>query len=270
MTGTMLPPLLLVGAGRMGGALFAGWARQGLAPCVLVDPMPPLGLGREGDVLLPSLDAVPGGFTPAAIVLAVKPQMANAVLLRLGRLLRPGTVLLSIMAGRKIAAMAEHVCAGAAIVRAMPNTPAAIGQGITVACAGPGVSVGQRALCTSLLEAAGDVAWVEDETLLDAVTAVSGSGPAYVFLLAELLEQAAVAEGLPPGLARQLARKTVAGAGALLGSTTEDAADLRRAVTSPNGTTQAALEILMAAGAWPDNLTAAVKAGARRSRELAT
>ena len=269
MTGAMLPPLLLVGAGRMGGALFAGWARQGLAPSVLVDPMPPSGLGRDEDILLPALDAVPGGFTPAAIILAVKPQMADAVLTRLGRLLRPGTVLLSIIAGRQIGAMAESVGPGAAIVRAMPNTPAAIGQGITVACAGPGVSDAQRALCTTLLEATGDVAWVEDEALLDAVTAVSGSGPAYVFLLAELLENAAIAEGLPPALARQLARKTVSGAGALLANATEDAADLRRAVTSPNGTTQAALEILMAAGAWPDILARAVKAGARRSRELA-
>jgi pyrroline-5-carboxylate reductase len=270
MTGTMLPPLLLVGAGRMGGALFGGWVRHGLAPSVLVDPMPPVGLGRDGDVLLPALDAVPGGFAPAAIILAVKPQMADPVLVRIGRLLRPGTVVLSIMAGRQIGAMTESVGPGAAIVRAMPNTPAAIGQGITVACAGPGVSAAQRALCTTLLEAAGDVAWIEDESLLDAVTAVSGSGPAYVFLLAELLEQAAIAEGLPPDLARQLARKTVAGAGALLASATTDAAELRRAVTSPNGTTQAALEILMAAGAWPENLTAAVKAGARRSRELAT
>jgi pyrroline-5-carboxylate reductase len=269
MTRAMLPPLLLVGAGRMGGALFAGWVRQGLAPSVLVDPMPPVGLGREEDVLLPALDAVPGGFTPTAIILAVKPQMADAVLLRVGRLMRPGTVLLSIMAGRQLGAMAVRVGRQAAIVRAMPNTPAAIGEGISVACAGAEVSDEQRTLCSMLLEAVGDVTWVEDESLLDGVTAVSGSGPAYVFLLAELLEKAAIAEGLPPDLARKLARKTVAGAGALLASATEDAADLRRAVTSPNGTTQAALDILMAPGAWPDNLAAAVQAAARRSRELA-
>jgi pyrroline-5-carboxylate reductase len=157
----------------------------------------------------------------------------------------------------------------AKVVRAMPNTPAAIRQGVTVACAGSGVSQDQRGLCERLLAAVGDVAWVEDEALLDAVTAVSGSGPAYVFLLAELMERAAVEQGLPPDLARLLARRTVAGSGALLAASAEDAAALRRAVTSPKGTTERALDVLMAEDAWPAVVSRAIAAATARSRELA-
>lgn len=263
-----LPPLLLIGAGRMGGALFAGWAKHGLAPSILVDPMPPPGMARDDDITLPSLLAVPSGFNPAAAILAVKPQMADAVMAALGRVLQPGAVILSIMAGRRIAGIAEAVGGDPQVVRAMPNTPAAIGQGITVACAGPGVTRAQCDLCDTLLAAVGDVAWVEDEAQIDAVTAVSGSGPAYVFLLAELLEEAALAEGLPPPLARQLARKTISGAGALLDASPEDAAALRRAVTSPHGTTEAALAVLMDAAAWPRAVVGAVRAAAARAEEL--
>ncbi|HET9019853.1 MAG TPA: pyrroline-5-carboxylate reductase dimerization domain-containing protein, partial [Acetobacteraceae bacterium] len=156
-----------------------------------------------------------------------------------------------------------------AIVRTMPNTPAAIGRGITVAVPNARVSVEQRALADTLLAATGAVEWVSDEALMDAVTALSGSGPAYVFLLAELLERAAVEQGIPPGLARQLARRTVAGAGALLVAGEQDAADLRRAVTSPKGTTEQALSVLMADDAWPALVSRAVAAATRRSRELA-
>jgi pyrroline-5-carboxylate reductase len=152
----------------------------------------------------------------------------------------------------------------------MPNTPAAIGQGITVACAGPGVTEAQRALCDDLLGAVGQVAWVDDEDLMDPVTAVSGSGPAYVFLLAELLERAGITAGLPAELARRLARQTVSGAGALLAASDEDAAALRRAVTSPRGTTEQALAVLMADDAWPASLTKAVAAASARAKELAT
>jgi pyrroline-5-carboxylate reductase len=151
----------------------------------------------------------------------------------------------------------------------MPNTPAAIGRGITVAVAAPDVSADQRALCDRLLQACGRVEWVEDEALLDPVTAVSGSGPAYVFLLAELLEQAALSQGLPPALARTLARETVSGSGALLAASPEDAAALRRAVTSPGGTTEQALAVLMRAENWPASIQDAVAAAASRSRALA-
>ena len=249
----MLPSLLLVGAGRMGGALFEGWVRRGLAPSVLVDPSPAPGLARAADVVVASVEEVPADFRAAAVVLAVKPQMAGEVLPALAACLDgprgSGSVALSIMAGRGIEAIAGVL--GVPVVRAMPNTPAAIGAGISAACASVGVSVDQRALCDELLGAVGDVVWVEDEALIDAITAISGSGPAYVFLLAELMEEAGIELGVPADLARRLARATVAGSGALLARSGEDAAALRRAVTSPKGATEKGLEVLMAPEAWP-------------------
>ncbi len=263
-----LPPILLLGAGRMGGAMLAGWREQGLSEAVIIDPAPGArGLAGDGVIVVADPADVPDGFSPDAVVLAVKPQVAAAAIPGCGRFTR-GVVILSIMAGRSIGGIAG-LLPGAAVVRAMPNTPAAIRRGMTVACAGPAVSGEQRGLCDRLLQAIGTVAWVEDEALMDAVTAVSGSGPAYVFLLAELLEQAAVAQGIPGGLARLLARETVAGAGALLAASAEDSAALRRAVTSPGGTTERALAELMAPGAWPDSLARAVAAATARSRELA-
>ncbi len=217
--------------------------------------------------------AIPDSFAPAAIVLAVKPQNAAATLSAYARFaggsVASGPVFLSIMAGRAIAGIAGLLSPAAAIVRAMPNTPAAVRQGVTVACPGSSVSAAQRALCDRLLRAIGTVAWVEDEALLDPVTAVSGSGPAYVFLLAELMEQAAIEQGIPPGLARLLARQTVSGSGALLAASPEDSADLRKAVTSPGGTTAEALSVLMDPDAWPVALSQAIAAATRRSRELA-
>lgn len=261
-----LPPLLLVGLGKMGGAMLAGWREQGVARVVAIDPALPAAPGPEVTVVAGAAD-VPADFRPEAVVLAIKPQQAAATLPAYAG--RRGAVFLSIMAGRGIGGMRAALGDAAAIVRAMPNTPAAVRQGITVACAGPGVTAAQRALCDRLLAAIGTVAWVEDEALLDPVTAVSGSGPAYVFLLAELLEQAAVEQGISSDLARLLARRTVSGAGALLAASPEESAALRRAVTSPGGTTQAALEVLMASAAWPATLRRAVAAATRRSRELA-
>ena len=262
-----LPPVLLVGFGKMGGAMLAGWRERGVAPSIAIDPAAPSAPGPDVTVLTDAA-AIPAGFAPAAVVLAVKPQNAAATLPAFARF-AGRAVFLSIMAGRSIAGMREVLGEQAAIVRAMPNTPAAIRQGITVACAGPGVSAAQRALCDSLLAAIGSVAWVEDESLIDPVTAVSGGGPAYVFLLAELLERAAVEQGIPADLARQLARQTVSGAGALLAASGQDAAELRRAVTSPKGTTEQALAVLMAEAAWPALVSRAIAAATRRSRELA-
>jgi pyrroline-5-carboxylate reductase len=261
-----LPPLLLVGAGRMGGAMFAGWVRQGLAPSVLVDPTLPDGLARPQDRAFSSLAQVPADFRPEAAILAVKPQMAGAVMPALAAAMRGQGFVLSIMAGKAIAGL--QAALGVAVIRAMPNTPAAIGQGITAACAGPGVTMAQRELATALLAAVGDVVWVDDEALIDPITAISGSGPAYVFLLAEIMEQAGIESGVPPQLARQLARKTVFGAGALLAQSDEDAAALRRAVTSPKGATEKALEVLMAPEAWPAAVRQAMAAVVRRSQEL--
>jgi pyrroline-5-carboxylate reductase len=266
---TGIPPILLVGCGRMGSAMLAGWREQGLAPSVAVDPAPVAAASAGADLTVVSdADAIPAGFTPAAVVFAVKPQNA-AETLPLYRRFAGRAVFLSIMAGRTIGGIGALLGDGAAIVRAMPNTPAAVRQGVTVACPGTGVSAPQRALCERLLTAIGVVAWVDDEALLDPVTAVSGSGPAYVFLLAELMEQAAREQGIPPDLARLLARQTVSGSGALLAASTEDAAQLRVAVTSPGGTTERALAVLMAAEAWPAALSRAIAAATVRSRELA-
>lgn len=264
-----IPPILLVGCGRMGSAMLAGWREQGLAPSFAVDPAPAAGASAGADLtVVADIAAVPAAFAPAAVVFAVKPQNANETL-PMYRRFAGGAVFLSIMAGRTIGGMRALLGDGAAIVRAMPNTPAAVRQGVTVACPAAGVDVGQRALCQQLLEAIGVVALVDDEALLDPVTAVSGSGPAYVFLLAELMEQAAKEQGIPPDLARLLARQTVAGSGALLAASSEDAAALRVAVTSPGGTTERALAVLMASDAWPTAVSSAIAAATVRSRELA-
>jgi pyrroline-5-carboxylate reductase len=202
------------------------------------------------------------------VVLAVKPQNAAAVVPLYARFAE-AAVFLSIMAGRTIGGLRALLGTAAAVVRAMPNTPAAVGQGMTVACAGPGVGTEQRSLCDRLLAAVGTVAWVEDEALIDPVTAISGSGPAYVFLLAELLERAGIEQGIPADLARLMARRTIAGSGALLAASTEDAAALRKAVTSPKGATEQALAVLMQEAAWPTLVSRAVAAASARSRELA-
>ncbi len=264
---TAIPPILLVGFGKMGGAMLAGWRERGLAPSIAIDPTLPASPG-PGVTVLADAAAIPADFAPAAVVLAVKPQSADDALPQYARY-AGSAVLLSIMAGRNIAGLRRLLGAEAAIVRAMPNTPAAVRQGITVACPAPTVSAAQRALCDSLLTAIGKVAWVDDEALIDPVTAVSGGGPAYVFLLAELLEQAAIEQGIPPDLARLMARQTVSGSGALLAASQEDSATLRRNVTSPKGTTERALAVLMEQSAWPDAISRAIAAATARSRELA-
>jgi pyrroline-5-carboxylate reductase len=205
----------------------------------------------------------------SAIVFAVKPQIAPEAVPALAPCLGAGTIVVSIMAGRTLAFLERALPQRAALVRAMPNTPAAIGRGITVAVPNAKVSARQRELVHALLSATGAVEWIADEALMDAVTAVSGSGPAYVFLLAEALAQAGMAAGLPADLAAKLARATVAGSGELLHRSPIEPATLRQNVTSPGGTTAAALDVLMA----PDGLGAlmdkAVAAATRRSRELA-
>lgn len=266
--------LLLAGAGKMGGAMLAGWLDRGLPPArvVVQDPSPPPEveslIQRHGIRRAASVDRLEA--PPAVIVAAVKPQAMEAVLPGLAGLAGPQTLVLSIAAGKTIANFEGHFGAGAAIVRAMPNTPAAIGRGITGAVASRATSAAQKALATSLLEAVGEVGWVEDEALMDAVTAVSGSGPAYVFLLAEALAAAGRAQGLDAALADRLARATVAGAGELLHRSAESAEQLRRNVTSPGGTTAAALGVLMRAdGGVPALLEEAVAAATKRGRELA-
>jgi pyrroline-5-carboxylate reductase len=263
--------LLLVGCGKMGSALLSGWLAQGLAQrYFVVEPgAVPDALSRRKEVAVAAGPAgLPRDASPDVIVLAVKPQMMAEVLPPYRRFAAAGTLFLSIAAGKTLGFF-DRGLGAAAVVRAMPNTPAAIGRGIAVACANAAVAAPQRALAERLLAAAGEVAWVEDEVLLDPVTAVSGSGPAYVFLLIESLTKAAVAAGLPETLAARLARATVAGSGALAVASKESAAELREAVTSPGGTTRAALDVLMAEDGLERLLTRAVLAATRRSRELA-
>lgn len=265
--------LLLVGAGKMGGALLEGLIAQGLDPqrVRVQDPHPAAEvaafLASHGLTAEPRIDALPE--PPGVIIAAVKPQVMDAVFPPAAKLAGPGTLVVSIAAGRTLASFEKHLAGKTAVVRAMPNTPAAIGRGITVCAANAHVTPAQRALCEALMAAVGEVAWVENEGQMDAVTAVSGSGPAYVFLLAEALEKAAVAAGLDAELARRLARATVAGSGELLARSDLDAAVLRQNVTSPGGTTAAALAVLMAEGGLEDLLKKAVLAGEGRSRELA-
>ncbi len=251
----------------MGGAMLTGWLAGGLAPhlVTVIDPHPSdevRALAAKGVRLNPA-DGAPVG----TLVLAVKPQMFRDAGAALRGLVGPQTLVVSIMAGMTIAAI-EAVCGGA-VVRAMPNTPAAIGRGISVAVAASTVSAAQRALADQLLRATGGVEWAADEKLMDAVTAVSGSGPAYVFLLAEELARAGVAAGLPPELAARLARETVAGSGELLHRSDLDPATLRQNVTSPGGTTAAALGVLMAGDGLAPLMQRAVAAATKRSQELA-
>jgi pyrroline-5-carboxylate reductase len=261
--------IVLAGAGKMGGAMLSGWLEQGLGAkhVAVIEPHPSeeiSGLAARGIHLNPlpkEIGAV------AALVIALKPQMFREAGPMLKSFAGSATLVVSIMAGTTIASLME--VGGGSVVRAMPNTPAAIGRGITVAVAAKDVSAEQRALADALLRATGSVEWVEDETLMDAVTAVSGSGPAYVFLLAEELARAGVEAGLPQELATKLARETVAGSGELLHRSEIPSATLRQNVTSPGGTTAAALEVLMAPDGMQSLLTRAVAAAARRSKELA-
>jgi pyrroline-5-carboxylate reductase len=262
--------IVLVGAGKMGSALLEGWLALGLSPrnVAVLEPQPTpevAALAARGLRLNPSAAAV---GEVAALVVAVKPQVAPEVTPALFPFVSAATVVVSIMAGRTLAFLAGAL-PSAALVRAMPNTPAAIGRGITVAVANARVSDAQRALVDALLSAVGAVEWVADEALMDAVTALSGSGPAYVFLLAETMAQAGAAAGLPPALAATLARATVAGAGELLHRSPLDAATLRQNVTSPGGTTAAALDVLMAKDALAPLMRRAIAAATARSRELA-
>jgi pyrroline-5-carboxylate reductase len=261
--------IVLAGAGRMGSAMLSGWLAQGLAAknVVVIEPQPSddiKALAAGGIRLNPPAKQI-GQL--AALVIALKPQAFREAGPGLRPYAGPSTLVVSIMAGMTIASIAT-ICGGRA-VRAMPNTPAAIGRGITVAVAAKDVADAQREAADALLRATGPVEWVDDEGLMDAVTAVSGSGPAYVFLLAEELARAGVAAGLPEALATRLARETVSGSGELLHRSELSAATLRQNVTSPGGTTAAALEVLMGADGLQSLMTRAVAAATRRSRELA-
>ena len=264
-------PILLIGAGRMGGALLRGWVSKKIGPIVAVDtaPSPELrAFAKKNHVAIFPTVANIDSVRARACVVALKPQILKDVLPSLKPVAQSGALMLSIAAGTNLAAMTNAWGRGARILRAMPNTPGSIGRGITALYAGNAATAKDRALAESLLAALGATIWVKHEHDIDTVTAVSGSGPAYVFLMVEALAAAAEAEGLPRAQAEQLARATITGAGALLDSSTTPPAELRRAVTSPKGTTEAALKILMAGNGLPPLIRRAVAAARKRGAEL--
>ena len=267
--------LLLVGCGKMGGALLAGWLGQGVSPQDVTIVEPNADAARDfaqrfGVHAIASADQLPKTYAPDVVVVAVKPQIMTEVLPPYAKLVAAKPVFLSIAAGKTIASFEAILGKNAAIVRTMPNTPASVGRGITVGCPNANVSAAQTALCKKLLSAVGLVEWVDDEGLLDAVTALSGSGPAYVFLLAEAMSHAGRMAGLAPELADKLARATVAGSGELLHQSPLAASTLRENVTSPGGTTAAALSVLMGSHGLKELMTEAIAAATKRSRELAS
>ena len=266
--------ILLVGCGRMGGALLRGWFDRGLAPtqaCVVEPAVSTLRWAADaGAACVDDFAAIPEGFEPDLIVFAIKPQMMGEVVPHYADMVAAGAGVLSIAAGTEIAFYARQFGDNAPILRAMPNTPASIGLGMSVLVANAAVDDRLRRLAESLMGAVGEVAWIDDEGLMDAVTAVSGSGPAYVFLLIEAMAAAGESVGLSRDLAAKLAQATVTGAGTLAAQAGEPASVLRENVTSPGGTTAAALEILMRdRGGLGELMRDAIKAAARRSRELA-
>ncbi len=267
-------PLLLVGCGKMGGALLRGWLTNGVADpdeVMVVEPGPDQAAEARslGVDALDEVEDLDPDFHPRVVVLAVKPQAMEQVAPAYRRFAGPDTVFLSVAAGTNIDFFEHQYGSRAAIVRSMPNTPAAVGRGMLVACPNGNVSEELRGACHDLLAAVGEVAWIDDEALMDAVTGVSGSGPAYVFYMIECLAKAGEAVGLPAELALQLAKATVAGAGELAQTAGESPATLRENVTSPNGTTYAALQHLMAVDGLEPLMRRAVEAATRRSIELA-
>lgn len=261
--------LLLVGCGKMGGAMLDGWLARGLAAsdAIVAEPVEAIRPNKAGLRVVASTSDV--GEKPEIVVLAVKPQSMDAVLPDLKRFADEGSVFLSIAAGKTLRYFASHLGSTAKVVRAMPNTPAAVRQGITVATPSRDVSAAEKKRCHELLEAVGQVLWVEDEALMDPVTALSGSGPAYVFLLVEAMAAAGAKLGLSSDMAMKLARATVAGSGELLKQSSEPAQQLRVNVTSPGGTTAEALKILMAPDGIQPVFDKALAAASRRSKELA-
>tara|TARA_R110000868_G_scaffold334991_1_gene595694 strand:- start:31671 stop:32486 length:816 start_codon:yes stop_codon:yes gene_type:complete len=267
--------LLLIGCGKMGSAMLEGWLAKGLnADNVYIVEQAEAAdklSTRYGIHGVTDVREVPQDFIPQVVLFAVKPQILPEVIENYKPLVRAETVFLSVAAGKTITFFTSHLGEAARIVRAMPNTPAAVSRGMTVMYPTDNVSQAQRDMCETLLATVGLVSWVDDETLMDAVTALSGSGPAYIFHLVEAMAQAGEAAGLPSEQAMLLARQTVVGAGFLLDASDETAATLRENVTSPGGTTAAALNVLMdQTNGLPELMTRAVEAARKRSVELAS
>ncbi|MEM7654013.1 MAG: pyrroline-5-carboxylate reductase [Pseudomonadota bacterium] len=270
--------LLLAGCGKMGNAMLAGWVKATDRPKSITIVEPSAGSGTDLDeiskhddalTVVKSMEELPSDFHCDVMILAVKPQQMDAVLPKLFVQSNQGALAVSIAAGKTISYFRSFLGETARVIRTMPNTPAAVGRGITALSAGPGVDADDRRIAEQLLSSVGETVWVDSEEQLDAVTALSGGGPAYVFLLIEVLAQAGVEAGLPPHLAMRLARTTVCGSGELARLSDEAASTLRQNVTSPGGTTKAALDVLMAEGALQPLITRAIAAATARSKELA-
>ncbi|WP_406854470.1 pyrroline-5-carboxylate reductase [Alsobacter sp. KACC 23698] len=263
--------LVLVGCGKMGGALLEGWIRTGLPGerITVLDPHVHMGLvsfcERHDVTLNPPLSQV---SEPEALVLGIKPQMLDDAASDLKDLAGPDTLVISILAGKTLGDLRSRLPRARAVIRAMPNLPASVQRGVTGCSGTPEVSDRQRDIANALLSGVGLVEWVESEELIDAVTAVSGSGPAYVFHLVECLARAGAAQGLPPDLAERLARATVEGAGELLHRSDLTPGTLRENVTSPGGTTAAALAVLAAPDGLAPLMDRAVAAARKRAEEL--
>ena len=274
MTGTVSRPLVLVGCGKMGGAMLDGWLKSGITQggVVIVDPYGGKEfLDRGQDVRrFNQVTDLPDDLDPEVIILAVKPQQMDDTIDSYKRFAGPNTIFLSIAAGKTISFFEQHLGSDATVIRAMPNTPAAIGQGITVCCPNSNTSDAQLSLSLALLESVGEATSTRDEGLIDAVTALSGGGPAYVFLMIEAMTEAGIKAGLPDDMAARLALVTVAGAGQLAIASDEPPAQLRKNVTSPNGTTQEALSVLMRdSNGLTELMVEAIASATARSKELA-
>lgn len=264
--------VLIVGCGNMGYAMLIGWIGQGILECGNVVVVEPMAENRRraaelGVRAVASLTEVDGDFNPRMLLVAVKPQMVSAVLPDLS-IYAGRAVFVSIAAGVKLHSFAELLGPSAAIIRAMPNTPAAIGKGMIATCANANVMVSEAAFVESLLKACGETASLSDEAMIDAVTAISGSGPAYVFYFIECLIEAAKSFGFDDALATKLANQTVYGAAAMAAHSDDPATELRRKVTSPNGTTEAALDVLLGEDALRIRIQEAARAAFSRSVEL--
>lgn len=267
----MTQTIVLIGAGSMGFAMLSGWLRQD--PTLTLHVVEPFAELRQraadlGARAVETLDRLPAGLRADLVVLAVKPQMVAPVLAQTGALAENGAGFVSVAAGITLGAMQKAMPVAAPVIRCMPNTPAAIGMGMMVLCAGPAVPDATRALADRLMATSGAVAWIQDEALMDAVTAISGSGPAYVFHFIEALAEAGAQLGLPRDVAGLLARQTVAGAAQMAARAEVSPGTLREQVTSPNGTTAAALTVLRDGGALQDLLIRATTAARDRGVEL--
>ncbi|MBT5072370.1 MAG: pyrroline-5-carboxylate reductase [Kordiimonadaceae bacterium] len=268
-------PILLLGCGKMGSAMLSGWLEQGLSSDALHIVDPYLDNIKKNFTtvteaqLHETAQSLPANLTPSIVILAVKPQMMDEAIKALSTLDLSKSLFLSIAAGKTIHYFEDKLGADSAIIRAMPNTPAAIGKGITVCCANDPVNTEQIKICETLLQTVSVVEWLDDESLMDAVTALSGSGPAYVFYMAEAMAAAGEAIGLSPELSKKLARHTVSGAGALLEASDERTSKLRENVTSPGGTTAAALDVLMSEEGLAKVIRRAMQEAKSKSKELA-